>query len=269
MPLRFETYPGATEPVLAIHGVSSQRKLWLWLHEAAPEITLLAPDLRGRGDSRELGGPYGMAAHVADLVALLDAADLESVHVLGMSMGGFVAVHLAAAQPERVRSLILVDGGPPMAVPLGLTPELVPAAFAGRVGRLARIWDSVEEYRDYVCGDVGPLLDPADPLLLANLSHDLDAAGRVRLDGDALIEDATDIYFGANPWEAVTAPTRMIRAEWGVGADSPPAYGPAELQRVLARGVDVVTIPGVDHAGTVMGHHGAAVVADVLRRAVA
>jgi pimeloyl-ACP methyl ester carboxylesterase len=40
-----------SEPVLAIHGISSQRKLWNWLRAAAPGLGLIASDLRGRGDS--------------------------------------------------------------------------------------------------------------------------------------------------------------------------------------------------------------------------
>jgi pimeloyl-ACP methyl ester carboxylesterase len=40
-----------SEPVLAIHRISSQRKLWNWLRAAAPGLSLVAPDLRGRGDS--------------------------------------------------------------------------------------------------------------------------------------------------------------------------------------------------------------------------
>jgi cephalosporin-C deacetylase-like acetyl esterase len=44
--------------VLAIHGVSSQRRLWNWLHFQAPELTLVAPDLRGRDDSVTITGPF-------------------------------------------------------------------------------------------------------------------------------------------------------------------------------------------------------------------
>jgi pimeloyl-ACP methyl ester carboxylesterase len=55
--LTYEILAGSTEPVLAIHGVSSQRRLWNWLHAEAPELTLIAPDLRGRGDSAAIAGP--------------------------------------------------------------------------------------------------------------------------------------------------------------------------------------------------------------------
>lgn len=268
-PLAHETYAGRTEPVLAIHGVSSHRKLWLWLHEVAPEITLLAPDLRGRADSIGLGPPYGLDAHVADLVALLDDQGLQRVPVVGMSMGGFVAVRLADQHPERVASLTLVDGGPPMSAPAGLTRELLPQVFAGRIGRLGREWGSVAEFADYFCGDVAPMLDPADPMLRDYLAHDLGPDGRVRLDGDALLDDAADIYFEANPWQRLSTPTRFLHAQWSVGPDSPPMYGPEQLAAVTARGVSPVLVPGVDHAGTVMTEQGAAATAEQLRDALA
>lgn len=258
----------APEPVLAIHGLSSTRKLWLWVHDAAPEIPLLAPDLRGRGQSLDLGGPYGMEAHVDDLVSLLDEQGLDRVHVMGMSMGGFIAVHLAASHPERVRSLVLIDGGPPMAGPPGLTPEALPAVFAGRAGRLAREWESLAEYRDYFCDDIAPLLDRDDPLLEAYLSHDLDPDGRVRLDGEALAPDAGEIWFGPNPWTGVTAPMRFLHAEWSVGADSDPAYGKEQLAAIAEHDLWATLVEGVDHAGIVMSPRGAAAVAAVLREVV-
>ena len=115
--LTVEVARSATNPVLAIHGISSQRKLWNWLRATAPELSLIAPDLRGRGDSVGVTGGSSMGTHAADMVAVLDALGLESVDVCGMSMGGFVAVELAACYPERVQSLILVDGGLPMPTP--------------------------------------------------------------------------------------------------------------------------------------------------------
>src|ERR1700676_2624518 len=53
--LAVEQFRSGTEPVLAIHGISSQRRLWNWLRAAAPGLSLVAPDLRGRGDSAGAG----------------------------------------------------------------------------------------------------------------------------------------------------------------------------------------------------------------------
>ncbi|WP_076258887.1 alpha/beta fold hydrolase [Intrasporangium flavum] len=259
--------------VLAVHGVSSQRRLWLWLADAlagtAPGVSLLAPDLRGRGDSVAVPGPFSMDVHADDLVRVLDDAGLDRVHVVGMSMGGFVAVHLAARYPERVESLVLVDGGIPMDPPPGLTRANVATAFADRVGRLERRFSGVEEYAAYFCSSTAPLLRPDDPVLLRYLAHDLTPEGTVRLSGQALVEDAADVFFADHPWDAVRAPVRFLHAEWSVGAGSPPAYPLPVVEQRAARCVRVVAARQTDHAGTIMGPEGARLVADLVREAVA
>jgi pimeloyl-ACP methyl ester carboxylesterase len=187
--LTYEILAGSTEPVLAIHGVSSQRRLWNWLHAEAPELTLIAPDLRGRGDSAAISGPFSLAQHVQDMIAILDHLEIDSVHILGMSMGGFIAMRLAAEDPARVKSLILVDGGFPMSTPPGLTREMVPALFADRIGRLEHSWVNLDDYIAFFVMNTAPLLDPTDLLLRDNLAHDL-RDQRVWLSPSALLVDA-------------------------------------------------------------------------------
>jgi pimeloyl-ACP methyl ester carboxylesterase len=266
--LEVDVLPGETEPVLAVHGVSSNRRLWNWLRAEAPEVALVAPDLRGRGGSVAVGGPSSLARHAEDLVAVLDALELERVRVCGMSMGAFVAVVLASAHPDRVRDLVLVDGGFPMAAAEGLTADQVRATFAAQAGRTQRTFADVAEYAAYF-GQGAPLLDADDPLLSDYLRHDL-RGGRVRLDTDVLVADAVDTLLGASPWRALARPTRLLYAEWSVGAGSAPAYTPERVAGFAAelpalRSTEFV--PGVDHAASIMTHHGAAAVARVLRDA--
>jgi pimeloyl-ACP methyl ester carboxylesterase len=269
--LAVEVTSSGTEPVLAVHGISSQRRLWNWLRAEAPELSLIAPDLRGRGDSVTVQGPSSISRHAADLVAVLDRLGLDSAHVCGMSMGGFVAVELASAHPGRVRSLVLVDGGFPMAVPPGLTPEAVPAVFRDLLARLDRQWPTVRDYAEFYVAPSAPLLDPADPLLLDYLAHDLDGH-RVRLSGEALIADATDIFFGTSKWRQLQVPTRFLVAEWGAGAGSTPAY-PAEAVQAFRDAlpdvlVTVRAVAGVDHAASIMSPAGARATAELIREAL-
>ena len=181
-------------------------------------------------------------------------------------MGGFVAVELATRHPGRVESLVLVDGGFPMATPPGLTPETVEAVFADRVGRLGRTWGSVDEYLDYFCS-TAPLLDRDDPLLRTYVEHDL-RDGRVRLSADALVADATSIFFGDVPWRDVGAPVRFLHAEWSTGRDSAPAYPPEAVERYAAVAQTVVGVEGVDHAGSIMSPRGAEATAALTREAL-
>jgi pimeloyl-ACP methyl ester carboxylesterase len=268
--LAVEVRDGDSAPVLAVHGVSSNARLWNWLAAEAPELTLVAPDLRGRGASVAVGGPSSLRRHAEDLLAVLDELHLERVVVCGMSMGGFAAVVLATTHPDRVRELVLVDGGLPMAAPEGLTPEGVRTAFAAQAGRAARTFTDVDDYADLFLAGT-PLLDRADPLLRDYLAHDL-RDGRVRLDPEVLVADAVDTLLGASPWRELAVPTRFLHAEWSTGEGSPPAY-PADRVAGFAAELPVLRVtelvPGVDHAASIMTGRGAAAVARHLRAALA
>ncbi len=269
--LAVELAGSGAEPVLAVHGISSQRKLWNWLREVAPGLRLIMPDLRGRGDSAGVGGPSSVPRHAADLVAVLDALRISSAHVCGMSMGGFVAVELAVSYPGRVSSLILVDGGFPMTAPAGLTPDTLPAVFADRLARLGRDWPSVAGYAEFFVAQTAPLLDPADPLLLDYLRHDL-AGGRVRLRGEALVADAADIFFAPPKWQQLTVPVRFLTAQWSTGRGSAPAYPPAAVAAVQAELGSLVTVQlvaGTDHASSIMTRAGASAAAAQIAGALA
>jgi pimeloyl-ACP methyl ester carboxylesterase len=266
--LAVEVLPGTTEPVLAIHGISSHRKLWSWLRAQSPDLTLVAPDLRGRADSIGVTGTSSVEQHAQDMVAVLDALGLDRVHVIGMSMGGFVAVELATRFPERVKSLVLVDGGFPMVQPPGLTPELLPVVFADRLGRLSQSWE-LAAFVEFFTTETAPLLDPHDPLLRDYLAHDLAADGTVRLSGPVLLDDAASVFFGTTPWKQLALPVRFLHAQWASGADTAPAY-PADA--VADYGTVCTTVryvEGVDHAGSIMTKAGAVATADLVAEALA
>lgn len=107
---------GEGEPLVLITGLSYP--LWYW-HRLAPLLAerfqVITFDNRGVGQSASPPGPYSAQMMAADTAGLLDALGLDRAHVLGHSMGGFIAQALALDHPQRVNRLILAStnfGGP-------------------------------------------------------------------------------------------------------------------------------------------------------------
>jgi 3-oxoadipate enol-lactonase len=98
------------EVMLLVHGFPLNRQMWgAQLTGLSGELRVVAPDLRGQGDSQVVPGPYTMDQHADDLAALLDHLGIERVIVAGMSMGGYVAFSFWRRYPERLRALALLD----------------------------------------------------------------------------------------------------------------------------------------------------------------
>ena len=105
-------WPGSGPTVRAVHGITANGLSWgVVARHLAGRVTLLAPDLAGRAGSRDEPGPYGLARHADDVVALLDERGVERAVVAGHSMGGYVAALAAVRHLDRVSSLVMVDGG--------------------------------------------------------------------------------------------------------------------------------------------------------------
>jgi pimeloyl-ACP methyl ester carboxylesterase len=270
-------WAGTGTPVVAIHGISSTHMLWQWTAQAAPKLQLIAPDLRGRGSSVDVGGPYGLARHRDDVLAVMDELGIDRAVLVGMSMGGFVATTLANTAPDRFSELILVDGGAPMSLPPspakseGSSDE----PLADRLDRTDRTFARVEDYKRTFLGGVGASLDPDDPLLTDYLRYDLVGQApelEVRLAADAVREDAADVFVKSpvEQWMAdLTLPVTLLYAEWSIGQGSAPAY-PEDVVEGWRRRLPQLNarlVPGVDHAGSAMSVTGAKEIAVELERA--
>ncbi len=108
---------GAGEPMLLIQGMSATHLTWgqPFLDALEPHFECIVYDHRGMGRSGQAEMPFTVADLATDALGLLDALEIESAHVVGISMGGMTAQELALAQPERVRTLALgatYCGGP-------------------------------------------------------------------------------------------------------------------------------------------------------------
>lgn len=99
---------GAGPPVLLIMGFASDSRMWMAQVPAlATRYTVITFDNRGVRASTADDEAFTMDDLAADAIAVLDHAGIEQAHVVGISMGGAIAQHVALRAPERLRSLTL------------------------------------------------------------------------------------------------------------------------------------------------------------------
>lgn len=111
---------GAGEPLLMLHGLGSDGRSWEYQIEPfAEHFRVIVPDVRGHGRSAKPPGPYSVAQFSNDIFALLDHLQVDQFHLMGLSMGGMIGFQMAVEQPERFKSMIVVNSG----------PELIPRGF--------------------------------------------------------------------------------------------------------------------------------------------
>lgn len=103
---------GAGEPLLLIMGLGGSQKEWSRLIPAlSAHCRVITFDNRGAGESIASDEPFSIPLMASDAKSVLDAAKIESAHVLGMSMGGMIAQEFAVNYPEKTRSLVLAVTG--------------------------------------------------------------------------------------------------------------------------------------------------------------
>lgn len=137
---------GSGPPLLLIMGLSGTMLHWgePFLEALRGDFDVIVYDNRGVGASSRVEAPFSIADMAADAAGLMAALDLESAHVMGISMGGMVAQELALANPERIRTLTLgctYCGGPGNTLPA--QPELGAAVMSGdRERALRATWEA-------------------------------------------------------------------------------------------------------------------------------
>ena len=111
---------GSGDPILVVHGWMMSGAVWdsMFLSLDLQGRKFIVPDQRGTGASSRTGTDYSLAQHASDLIAVLDATETKSAIVLGHSMGGQLALYLAAHYPERVRAVMALNPVPPAGLPL-------------------------------------------------------------------------------------------------------------------------------------------------------
>src|SRR2546421_3639305 len=232
MELHVHEWGDASGPALVcLHGVTGhgERFRRLALERWASRFHVVAPDLRGHGRSG-YEPPWTFETHVADLVETMDAAEIEQADVVGHSFGGRLALELAAAHPERVRRIVLLDPA------IQLLPHV--ALFSAEDERRDPVYDSAEEYADRR-GD-----GPATPRQLVLEDAEVhcerlpDGRLRRRTSQAAVVSIYGELASDPPPPETLRAPTLLLHA---------PAYGLVREEQLAAYDgrVEAAALPGM------------------------
>jgi pimeloyl-ACP methyl ester carboxylesterase len=262
--------------VLAVHGVTANHRCWAFVADRLPEFRILAPDLRGRGESSSVGAPFGMQTHADDMARVLDSFDVDRATLLGHSMGGFVSLVTADRHGHRVDSVVLVDGGLPLASPtedeLAQVRRAVVQPIADRlkvtfpdVASAVDAWRQhpafADEWNDVIADYAAYDLGGEPPRLRSRVATEaVDADTGDLLQGDALI--------GA--LERLAHPVQWLLAPRGIQNETPPLYPAEAVQRWRQRfpQLDVHLIDDVNHYTIVISDRGAEGVTAAVRRAL-
>jgi lipase len=250
------------DPVICLHGITAQHRAF---NAAARYLEtscgIVGVDLRGRGDSDKPESGYGLEAHAADVVRVLDHLGLQSAVLAGHSMGGFVALKTALMFPERVRAIVLLDGGWPRAesTPEELTEEKQEAALeeglARAFERLDMTFESPDAYLDFWFTDQNLKIEDLPQDLADYYLYDLgevEGGYRPKASRVAAEEDSPSVSSTSPTTEelrGVACPVALVRASQGFFPGSDPLISD-EVRDVMAGPLDIRTeilLEGANH----------------------
>jgi len=252
--------------LVCVHGLTRVGRDFARLAEAlAPRWRVVAPDLPGRGESDRLRDPmlYAVPQYVADMVTLIARLDVEGVAWVGTSLGGLVGMALAAQPQSPIERLVLNDAGPVIAKS---ALERIDA-YLGDAGEFADL-DAAIAYIRKVAEPFGPHSEEDWRFLTENVVR-RGADGRLRLHYDPAIAEP---YRRALPekdlelwplYDAIRCPVLVLRGE----RSDLLARETCEAMRARGPRAEVVEIPGVGHAPTLLDHAQIAIVRAFLERA--
>lgn len=268
-------WAGGPTTLLAIHGITASHLAWPPVVDALKgDYTVLAPDLRGRGASNALPPPYGLKAHVADLLAVLDHYRVEQAVLVGHSLGAYIALEFAQAHPQRARGLVLVDGGIALPMRLGATPEqIIKGVLGPALARLDMRFADPNAYLDF--WRAHPSFQDAgawNAYVEAYVNYDLTGVAPAlhsRVNAAAVMVDA----YGPLAPEMVTLidkvslPMRLLTAERGLLNQPDPLLPLAAVADKVARNPHLThyEIPGTNHYTIVTGCGGVVVAGEIDR----
>jgi pimeloyl-ACP methyl ester carboxylesterase len=208
-------------PLLLIHGGRDHARNWDWVaQELRRDYHIIAPDLRGHGDSQwAIGGSYSMVDYVLDVAQLLDAVQAFPITIIAHSLGGSIALQYAGVYPERVTKVVAIEGlGPPPSMIRNAPPHERMQHWIAEMQSLARRhprrYKSLEECVDRM-REANPHLSPevARHLTIHGSYRDEDGTYLWKFDNNVRaaspylysMDDAREI------WGRITCPVLLLR----------------------------------------------------------
>lgn len=241
-------------PLLLVHGGRDHCRSWDWVAEALrADYHVIAPDLRGHGDSQWIqGGAYMLADYVYDIAQLLHQTRLVPATVVSHSLGGAISLQYAGLYPANVVKLVAIEGmGPPPAL---RRKERLPGPerFVDWIddirklsGRSPRRYASIEDaFRRMQ--DENPHLTPeqARHLTVHGVSQNEDGSYSWKFDNYVRLQPPHGMRAAdtVETWKRIRCPTLLVRGTESWAAD------PTEDER-LAHFADVagVNVEGAGH----------------------
>lgn len=251
------------DPVVCLHGITAQHRAFSAVAgELGPSRPLVGVDLRGRGDSAKPPSGYGLDAHAGDVIRVLDHLGLERAVIAGHSMGAFVGLKAALSYPDRVRALVLLDGGWPRVEQRGepseeekMEAEAIEEGLARAFSRLDMVFESPEAYLNFWFPGQQLTMEDVPQVLADYYLYDLqkvEGGYTPKASRTAAEEDSPSVSSAsptADEMRGVGCPVALVRAGEGFFPGSDPLIS-TETRDAMAAALDLrsdTVLEGANH----------------------
>lgn len=261
--------------VLLIHGLTGTSRWWSPVISRLPEeVGVIAPDLRGRGQSWEHPGPYDLWSMAPDLSACLNHFEVPAAPIAGYSMGAWLATVYGSTRHRRVTGIVLADGGLRVEFDPDQSPDTVVEEVIGAaLERLGMSFDSEESYLQFwrnhlaLAGRWGSHLDT---VFAYDVHQVKGGAYQTRANYQAIIDGANDILFDEQAIKAVNeviVPTQLLVVDHGTDDEPGGFISEAATAEASSRnpGLSVEKLRDLNHYTILLGD-GATHVASAIGR---
>jgi pimeloyl-ACP methyl ester carboxylesterase len=229
--LAYHDWPGEHGPLICLPNITGHKGSFSSLAaRLSPQYRVLAVDMRGRCDSDKPPEGYGFAYHTKDILGFADALGIKQFSLIGHSFGATTGVYIASIHPDRVRSLVLIDGGADPKV------EILRTMYQ-TIRRLEKTYASLDEY--VAIQRSVPFHRPWTPMLDRYVRDDVEimpnGSVRSKSSSSALTKDL-DLHFSYSMclhFPNVQCPVLFLRPLEGLQGESGHVYSESETANIV------------------------------------